>query len=117
MVMALFDTAVSISLVVPLKVSVSPVLKVSLEPLSADNVKLVAMELVLTAVTNPFALTVRAGIAVAEPKEPTLELTVSRVEVIVVFPRLVIVADPLISPSIVMVGSFTLKSSVPSPSS
>ena len=37
---------------------VSPVLKVSLEPLSAESVKLVEMLLVLTAVTNPFALTV-----------------------------------------------------------
>ena len=116
-VISLFDTAVSISLVVPLTVRVSPVLKVSLEPLSAANVKLVEIVLVLTAVTNPFALTVIAGITVAEPNEPTFELTVSNVRDIVVLPRLVMVAEPSTSPSMVIVGSLTLKSSVPSPSS
>jgi hypothetical protein len=42
-----------------------------------------------TAVTNPLAFTVTTGTAVAEPKEPTLEFTVARVDVPVTF------AEPL----------------------
>ena len=116
-VIALLLTVVVISLDVPVNVSVSPVLNVSLEPLSAASVKLVAILFVVTAVTRPLAFTVMAGMAVALPKEPTLEFTVSRVVVIVVLPRLVMVALPSTSPSIVIVGSLTLKSKVPSPSS
>ena len=58
----------------------------------------------LTAVTRPLALTVTTGIAVALPKEPTLEFTVSKVVVRVMLPvpsKDVAVAST--SPSIVMV--------------
>ena len=75
------------------------------------------MLFVETAVTKPLAFTVMAGMAVALPKEPTLELTVSRVVVIETLPRLVMVALPSMSPAMVIVGSLTLKSKVPSPSS
>ena len=80
------------------------------------RVKLVCIAEVLTAVIRPLAFTVIAGIAVALPNEPTLELTVSRATLIVVSPRLVIVAEPSTSPAIVIVGSATSKSIVPSES-
>ena len=52
---------------------------------------------VLAAVTRPLPLTVKDGIAVDEPKDPTLLLTVARVVVIAVAPL------PVISPERVIV--------------
>ena len=64
----------------PENVSVSPVLKVSFEPESAAKVKLVERAAVETAVTRPFPFTVTTGIAVLEPKLPTLLFTVASVK-------------------------------------
>ncbi len=66
-------------LVVPVIVSVSPPAKVSVVPLSAAISKPVAIVAVVAAVTKPLALTVRTGICVAEPTEPTSLLTVANV--------------------------------------
>jgi hypothetical protein len=49
------------------------------EPESPVTVKPEPTAAVVTAVTNPLALTVTTGIKVCEPKDPTLELTVANV--------------------------------------
>ena len=97
----------------PAKVIVSVARAIESVPVSPAIPREVVIEAVETAVTKPFALTVRTGIAVVEPNCPTLEFTVSKVTLIVVSPRLVIVAEPSTSPEMVITGSFTLKSSLP----
>jgi len=56
------------------------------EPESPVTVNAVPTAAVVTAVTNPFALTVTTGIRVCEPKDPTLLLTVANVPVPVTLP-------------------------------
>ena len=63
----------------PAIVRVSPPATAFVVPLSASRSKEVDIAPVDTAVTRPLALTVTIGIAVVEPKLPTLELTVARV--------------------------------------
>jgi hypothetical protein len=82
-----FEAADEVKLVPPEIDRVSVKRSIFSEPESPVTVNAVPTAAVVTAVTNPFALTVTTGIKVCEPKDPTLLLTVANV--VVVFTELI----------------------------
>jgi len=81
-----FEAADEVKLVPPEIDRVSVKRSIFSEPESPVTVNAVPTAAVVTAVTNPFALTVTTGIRVCEPNDPTLELTVANVPVPVTSP-------------------------------
>ena len=97
----------------PSKVRVSVRSETVSVPVSPAIARPVEIVFVVTFVTLPLPSTVIDGIADVVPYVPTAVFTVSRVTLIVVSPRFVIVALPSTSPAIVITGSPTLKFSFP----
>ena len=80
------DAAEEVKLVPPEMVKVSVKRSIFSEPESPETVRAVPTAAVVTAVTNPLALTVTTGIKVCEPKVPIFPLTVANVPVPVTSP-------------------------------